>query len=199
MGVAQQIGNQVLNLNTYYKSAKNMLDDSQLLNTSIAQPYNFAEGYAYGVEFSVNGRITEGLSDYFNYSYEIAKGRGLGGGLFDSPEVSADYQFLDHVQVHTANAGVTYQRDRWYWTGQGLFGSGLRTGDGNSLSLPSHFTADTSLGYNFSADSWASKSRVSLDLLNVTNNIYPITIANGFNGSHYAAGRELFVRFAKDL
>jgi outer membrane receptor protein involved in Fe transport len=199
VGIAQQVATQVFNLNVYYKSAKNMLDDSQLLNTSIAQPYNFAVGYAYGVEFSVNGKITDDWSDYANYSYEIAKGKGLGGGLFASPEVSSGYQFLDHVQVSTANAGVTYKRDRWWWTGEGLFGSGLRTGDGNSLSLPSHFSADTSVGYDFSGDTWLSKTKLSLDLLNLTNNMYPITIANGFNGSHYSVGRELFVRLSKDI
>ena len=199
VGMSQQVGEQVFTVNTYYKSAKNMLDDSQLLNTSIAQPYNFAQGYAYGVEFSVSGKITEEWSDYLNYSYEIAKGEGLGGGLFSSPEVSTNYQFLDHVQVHTANAGLTYRRDHWWWTGEGLFRSGLRTGDGNSLSLPSHFTADTSVGYDFSGTSWLSKTKLSLDLLNITDNVYPITIANGFNGSHYAAGRELFLRLSKDL
>ena len=53
--------------------------------------------------------------------------------------------------------------------------------------------------YDFSGDSWLSKSKLSIDLLNITDNVYPITIANGFNGSHYAAGRELFVRLSKEL
>ena len=99
VGVSQQVGDQVLNLNVYYKSAKNMLDDSQLLNTSIAQPYNFAEGYAYGVEFSLEGKIIPGLTDYFNYSYEIAKGKGVSGGIFAlAPnDISNGYQYLDHV------------------------------------------------------------------------------------------------------
>lgn len=199
LGVSQQVRDQALGLNVYGKTARNMLDDSQLLNTSIAQPYNFHDGYAYGAEFSVNGKINESWTDYANYSYEIAKGRGLGGGLFASPEVSSGYQFLDHVQVHTANAGVTYKQDHWWWSGQGLFGSGLRTGDGNSLSLPSHLTFDSSVGYEFGVqtNSWLSKMKLSLDLLNVTDNVYPITIANGFNGSHYAVGREVFVRVGR--
>jgi outer membrane cobalamin receptor len=203
VGIAQQVGNQVFNLNTYYKRAKNMLDDSQLLNTSIAQPYNFAEGYAYGVEFSVTGKITEEWSDYFNYAYEIAKGNGISGGLFSFPAgTSPDtggYQYLDHVQVHTANTGLTYRKDHWSWSGQGLFGSGLRTGQNNQLSLPSHLTADTTVTYDFSGTSWISKTRLSADLLNIFNNLYPITISNGFNGSHYAAGREFFMRLSKDL
>ncbi len=201
VGVSQQFGDQIINLNTYYKSAKNMLDDSQLLNTSIAQPYNFAVGYAYGVELSVEGKIVPGLTDYFNYSYEIAKGKGISGGIFAlAPgDISTGYQYLDHVQIQTANAGLTYRRDRWSLTGQGFYGSGLRTGPGNSLSLPGHFTTDASATYDFSGDSWLSKTKLSVDLLNITDNVYPITIANGFNGSHYAAGRELFIRLSKEL
>ena len=78
VGVAQQIGdNQVVSVNGYYKNAVNMLDDVQLLNTAVSQPYNFAIGYAYGLEFTIKGQITKELSDYVNYSYEIAKGSGV--------------------------------------------------------------------------------------------------------------------------
>ena len=202
-GVAQQLGGQqVALLNVYYKNATNMLDDAQLLNTSIAQPYNFAKGYAYGVELSLKGQITSDWSDYANYSYEIAKGQSISGGIFAFPAGTTfdpGYQFLDHVQVHTANTGVTYVKNHFWWTTQGLFGSGLRTGDGNSKSLPSHFSADTTVGYEFHGNSWLSKFKLSGDVLNVLDNRYPITVANGFNGSHYAAGREIFLRLSKEL
>jgi len=46
------MGTQLVTVNAYYKDATNMLDETQLLNTGIDQPYNFATGYAYGVEFS---------------------------------------------------------------------------------------------------------------------------------------------------
>ena len=202
-GVAQQIGNsQVVAVNVYYKSAIHMLDDAQLLNSSIAQPYNFDDGYAYGLEFSLKGQITEDISDYFNYSYEIAKGRGVSGGIFAFPAGQApsnDFQFLDHVQISTANAGLTYTKNHVLVTGQGLFGSGLRTGSNNTLSLPTHFTFNLTLGYEFHGESWWSKWKLAGDMLNMFNNVYPITVANGYNGSHYAAGREFFIRLAKEI
>jgi outer membrane receptor protein involved in Fe transport len=199
-GVAQQFAeSQVVAVNVYYKNATNMLDDAQLLNTSIAQPYNYATGYAYGIELSIKGQIDSDWSDYLNYSYEIAKGKGISGGLFTGVPVNPGYQFLDHVQEHTANAGVSYTKDHFWGSAQGLFGSGLRTDPDNSASLPSHFSMDLTAGYEFHGDSWLSRFKVSGDILNVLNNVYPITIANGFNGSHYAAGREFFIHLTKEL
>ena len=134
--------------NVYYKSAlTDLLDDAQLLNTSIAQPFNFATGYAYGIELSAKGQINDEWSDYVNYSFEIAKGQGISGGVFafqPGQPAAGDRLLiaLDHVQEHTANMGVTYAKSGFWVTGQGLFGSGLCTGPANSLSLPDHFTVD---------------------------------------------------------
>jgi outer membrane receptor protein involved in Fe transport len=197
-------GGQVINTNLYYKAATDMLDDTQLLNTAIATPYNYAKGYAYGLELSVKGKITPELSDFFNYSYDIAKGENISGGSFafspSSPATPGNtYIFLDHVQLHTANYGLSYSKDNYFGSVQGLYGSGLRTGPFNTASLPDHFTYDLTAGYQFARDSWISKWKVQGDILNIFNNVYPITIANGFNGSHYAAGREFFIRLTKEL
>lgn len=201
VGVAQQFGNaQVANLNLYYKNATNMLDDTQLLNTAIASPYNYQNGYAYGVEFSLKGKINSDISDYANYSYEIAKGQNISGGSFTGVTAPPNtYLFLDHVQIHTANAGLTYAKDQYYGTMQGVFGSGLRTGPNNSLNVPAHFTMDLSAGYNFMSSSWWGRWKVSADLLNAFDNPYAITIANGYNGSHYNAGREYLLHLTKEL
>ena len=203
IGIAQQfLERQAALLNFYYKDATNMLDDTQLLNTAIAQPYNFAKGYAYGLELSVKGEISDHWTEYLNYSYEIAKGYGISGGIFAFPsgqQPQNNWKFLDHVQVQTANAGVTYREDRFWWTTQGLYGSGLRTDPNNGTSLPAHFTFDTTIGYEFRGDAWYSRFKISGDILNIFDNVYPITIANGFNGSHYAAGRQFFVRVSKEL
>jgi outer membrane receptor for ferrienterochelin and colicin len=204
-GIAQQfLETHVAMLNVYYKNATNMLDDMQLFNTSIAQPYNYQTGYAYGVELSMKGEINSHWSQYVNYAYEIAKGKGIGGGLFvfqgtGNTPPSTSYKFLDHVQVQTANAGLTYKLEQFSWTTQALFGSGLRTDPNNGTNLPPHLTFDTTLGYQFNGDSWATRFKVAVDILNILDNSFPISIANGFNGSHYAAGREFFIRLGKEL
>jgi outer membrane receptor protein involved in Fe transport len=202
-GIDQQIGSQQLaTVNVYYKTATNMLDDTQLLNTSIASPYNYQNGYAYGIEYSLKGKINEDFSEYFNYSYEIAKGENISGGTFainPSTIPANTYLFLDHVQEHTANTGLIFARDQYSVSAQGLFGSGLRTGPNNTNHLPSHFSFDLSAGYEFKGSEWYNNVKVSGDIFNIFNNTYPITIANGFNGSHYEAGREFFIRLTKQI
>ncbi|MGZ3653387.1 MAG: TonB-dependent receptor plug domain-containing protein, partial [Bdellovibrionota bacterium] len=203
VGIAQQLfEDHLLSLNGYYKDATNMLDDAQLLNTSIAQPYNFEKGYAKGIEASWKGQFGEAFTGYVNYTYEIAKGRGKSGGIFAFPKgtvSTGDYQFLDHVQLQTANGGVGFSKDHFMASLEGLWGSGLRTGPNNSGHLPPHFSMDTTVGYEFRGDTWWSRWKTSADVLNIFDNVYPITVANGFNGSHYAAGRQFFLRVTKDL
>lgn len=205
MGIAQEIPaiNQVVSVNTYRKNSQNLLDDSQLFNTAISQPINFASGFVYGTEVSIKGQLMEGLTDYLNYSYCIAMGTGLSGGLFTLPVGQlppGGYQYLDHAQMHTLNAGATYKFNHWWFTAQGLFGSGLRTGQNNIYELPHHFTMDATAGYEFQGHEWWNSGlKVSLDLLNIFNNRYPISVANGFNGSHYAPGFQIYGHIVKEL
>src|SRR6185312_12691871 len=109
-----------------------------------------------------------------------AKGKGLSGGLFAFPAGEApsnSYTYLDHCQINTANAGVRYHHNALWWALQGNYGSGLRTGPDNSRSLPAHLTGDTTVGYEF-----AHAFKLSADVLNLSDQRYPISIANGFNG-----------------
>ena len=150
----------------------------------------------------MSGNVAANWQYFANYSYEDARGEGLSGGIFafdPSTSTSGSYQFLDHVQLNTANAGLTYQVDSYWATLTGLYGSGLRTGAHNSVSLPGHTTFDATIGYQFHDEKFWSKWRVALDLTNLLDNPYPININNGFNGSHYAAGRQVFIRLAKEL
>jgi hypothetical protein len=80
-----------------------------------------------------------------------------------------------------------------------MYGSGLRTGDHNSVTLPSHVTFDTTVGYEFTGDRWYNRFKASLDVVNILDNVYPITIANGFSGTQYAQGRQIFFRISKEL
>ena len=198
-GLTQQIlDQQILGLTAYYKSMDNAIDEHQLYRTSLTQAFNYNTGYAYGVEFSLRGKLSEDWSNYFNYSYSMGMGFESQGGV-GLPSSTLVGTVLDHIQAHTSTLGATYSKNNVWWTGQLLYGSGLRTGDYNSVTLPAHFVFDTTVGYKFYGESWASRFKISLDVLNVFDNAYPITIANEFSGTQYAPGRQFFFRLAKEI
>lgn len=202
VGIAQQLGDHLIALKGYYRWSHDELDDTQLLNTNILQPVNYAVGHHYGVDLAVSGRIDAHWSDYLNYSYSIARVRGISGGIFGvgpSEFPSDSFVALDEEQIHTANAALTYNSRHFWWTGQELFGSGLHTGPNNVAGLPSHFSTNMTFGYDFSKESWLSKTKLSLDILNAFNNIYVISLANDFNANHFAAQREFIVHLSKEL
>lgn len=201
-GAAQQWGEQLLSLVTYYKDAVNLLDDTQLLNTAIAEPYNYAQGYVYGTELSFSGRFLERFTDFFNYTYEVAQGSGASGGLFALPPgtvVPTDWQYLDHCQINTANAGLTWSLGGLSLGATALYGSGLRTGPNNSVSLPPHFGMDGTVSYAVKGSHWLEDMKVALDVTNIFDNVYPLTVDNGFNGSHYEAPTAWTLHLVKTL
>jgi outer membrane cobalamin receptor len=207
-GAAQQWGGQLLSVNTYYKDAVNLLDDTQLLNTAITEPYNYAKGYVYGTEASINGKFLEHFSESLTYTYEIAQGYGASGGLFALPPAAllaeeqggADFwQYLDHCQINSANADLAWSLGGFSVGFTGLYGSGLRTGYDNTVSLPPHFTVDGTVAYAVRGSAWLEDFKLALDVTNIFDDVYPIFIDNGFNGSHYVAPTEFTVHLIKTL
>lgn len=200
-GLEQKVSEtQTATFTAYYKQATDLLDDAQLLNSALQQPFNWAKGYAYGAEFTLRGKITEHWSHYLNYSYGVAKGSGISGGLFAINSSPSDgYQLLDHVQRHTASAGLTYEMPRLSGSLIGKYGSGLPTGPSNNFKAPAHTSWDTTLSYNLLGADSRNRLFATLDVLNIFDNHYAIFIANGFNGSYYAAGRELIVHLSLEI
>ncbi len=202
-GWAQQMGTHLFTLNGYLKLATNMLDESQLLNTGIDQPFNYAQGYAQGIEVSLRGKLDKDWSDFANYTYSLAEGEGISGGDFAFTQAllppQGIYQPLDHAEIHTVNFGLTYNPGDLWITGTGYFGGGLSSGPGLAERLPSHFTYDATIGYAFKKGTGLNGLKASLDVINIGNYPYVIFINDGYNGNHYENGREFVFRLAEQI
>jgi outer membrane receptor protein involved in Fe transport len=199
IGVDQQLGDHLVKVGAYLRNGSNTLDDQQLLNTDFVQPINYAESRAYGLEFSLRGRIDSHWSDYFNYAYNVTRVRGINGGAFAMPAGNfpdSFFVYLDQEQFHTANAALMYSTDRIWATLQGLFGSGYHTGPNNGFGLPDHLTANATVGYHFTQASWLSRFKLSVDLINIFDDHYPICLGTHFNANAFAPGREVFVNLS---
>ena len=135
LGVQQKLGGLTVGVDAYYKKAKNLVDEGQFGAPIILTPFNYREGYAKGVEFSVN--YTGGhLTAYANLAIARAKGKDIVSSQFnfdpgDLAYIHNHFIFLDHDQTYTASAGATYRLGDTRVSGDLLYGSGLRrTPDG---------------------------------------------------------------------
>ena len=79
----------------------------------------------------------------------------------------------------------------------GNYGSGLRTGPSNTLTVPAHVRLDATLEYQFVKV--PLRPRVAIDVINLLDAHYAFRVANGFVGSAWAPPRSVFVRLAIPL
>jgi outer membrane receptor protein involved in Fe transport len=135
-------------VDAYYKRITNLIDEGQFGQALILTPFNYAEGRAQGVEFSVT-YAGPPWSGYLNFAVSKAKGKNIvsGQSLFAPDELAyiADhFIYLDHDQRYSLSGGLTYRFGANRISGDMIYGSGLRnTPDGappNSGKLSAYAT-----------------------------------------------------------
>ena len=112
----------------------------------ILSPFNYAQGYAKGLELSAN-YINNNWSGFANFTYQKAQGKNIisSQSLFGPDKLAyiADhYIYLDHDQTYTMSGGVSYRFGANQISGDAIFGSGLRSTGAdnvpNCTSLPNY-------------------------------------------------------------
>ena len=132
VGVEQKLGAFTIGLDAYYKKAKNLIDEGQFGAPIILTPFNYAQGFAKGVEVSAN--YAKGpLTAYANLAVSQAKGRDIVSSQFnfdpaDLAYIQTHFIYLDHDQTITpASAGAAYKTQGGGRVSADLiYGSGLR-------------------------------------------------------------------------
>jgi hypothetical protein len=180
--------------------AWNQSDDTIIGSTTLVTNYNFARGYAYGLDTRADLAIGSWLRAFVNLSVVDARGQDIASAKFlFAPDVLADHSFqtLDHVQTVTANGGLVAREGGFAATLLANYGSGLRTGPLNDQHVPEHVRFDVTMQYAFA--SIPLRPILALDVINLFDAHYAYRIANGFVGSSYAAPRSIFVRLSIPL
>ena len=182
-------------LNIWGKLATDQLDEVEFGNTTIASPYNFAEGRAGGIELTVDAVITQNLTAFGNVSFGTAQGKQIATAkyLFGPDDLAnSDWQTLDHAQTWTANAGASYRDGGTQLSTQLAYGSGLRTGANNESHVPGWVRVDVTLAHDFL--NLPLRPTFAIDVVNLFDARYAYRLYNGFNGSHWAPGRSVYLR-----
>ena len=183
VGVEQRLGPVTLGLDTYYKRARNLLDEGQFGAPIILTPFNYRDGYAKGVELSASYEHGP-FSAYANLAISEAKGRDIISSQFNIDPAELAYIqdhwiHLDHDQTYTASAGGTWKLGDTTLSGELIYGSGLRsTPDGeapNSSHLPGYVQVNLSVSHEFAGP----KIKVRADVINLFDKVYEIRDGSG--------------------
>jgi hypothetical protein len=192
-GVERRFGSALkLAMDAYYKRKRNLLDEGQFGSAVVLSPFNYAKGYAWGVELSAN--YTKGPVDiYANVARGQEKGKNIvSSQFFFAPDelayIADHYIFTDHSQRWTASGGASVTiKDGWGTlvpTLDVLYGSGLRKDDPagivpNGGELPGYFVVNAGIAQNFTGPGVLHGVTVRLDVTNLFDKVYLIRDGSG--------------------
>lgn len=205
-GISQKItGHLQVGVDSYYKYAKQQLDDGLFGQTLILQPFNYSRGRIYGAEFT-SSYTDGGFSAYANFAYSVAQGESWSSSqyLFDPDDlayVKNNWIYLDHDQELTGSFGTSYlfkESDRTSTLVylDALYGSGLRTDETtasgetipNGGTVSPYYSINCGIEQSFKLDkNRALKAR--FDIVNLTDNSYELRDGTGVgvNAASYGA------------
>jgi outer membrane receptor protein involved in Fe transport len=192
-GVEQRFnGGLKLALDAYYKRKKNLLDEGQFGSAVVLSPFNYAKGYAWGVELS--GNYTHGPLDlYANVARGQEKGKDIiSAQYFFAPDELAyihdHYIYTDHSQKWTASGGGSYTIKDGLGTlvptMDFIYASGLRTDDPNGIvpnggEQPHYWVFNAGISQNFTGPGALKGVTIRADVLNLFDKKYQIRSGEG--------------------
>ena len=137
-GIQQKLLDNTLTLgaDSFYEQAVHLIDEGQFGAPIILTPFNYRYGLIGGVEFSANYSIQD-FSAYGNVSFQAAHGKQWESSQFnftpaDFAYLQDNYIHLDHEGRVAASGGVSYMWMGTRFSGDFIFGTGLR----QALMLP---------------------------------------------------------------
>jgi outer membrane receptor protein involved in Fe transport len=214
-GVEQRFkGGFKLAVDAYYKIKRNLLDEGQFGSSLVLSPFNYAKGYAWGVELS--GNYNHGPIDlYANVARGQEKGKAIASAqYFFAPDELAYIQnhwiYTDHSQKVTASGGASYTIKDGLGTlvptADFVYGSGLRTDDPagivpNGGELPGYWVFNAGIAQNFTGPGALKGLTVRADVLNLFDRKYQLRSGEGVGvgAPQWGQRRGVFVGITKQF
>lgn len=163
----------------FYEITHHYLDTGQFGVVPIFAPFNYNRGFMWGNELALNYHGGP-LSAYANLTLgrNMQKGVATGQFNFDPDElayIDAHHIILDHQPLVGVSGGATYRWDRWTFSMDGIYSSGLRAGFADTEQLPNVVQINASIGRSFDVPGVGEVTDrlVLLNVLDRTNLIRP--------------------------
>ena len=183
LGVMQKVTPEMnIGLDSYYKIVRNMTDEAQFGPALIFSDLSFDKAYIYGVELTGNYK-SGNFGTYANFAYNICRATNIVAGQWSWPQDELTYMsnhwvYLDHDQIYTASAGISYNLSGTVLNADAGFGSGLRRGFANEQKMPNSVQVNLGAKRKFQLlDLGPFEARISV--INVTDNINAIRDSGG--------------------
>lgn len=207
VGVLQKFGPHFnAGLDSFYKKARNLVDEGQFGAPIILTPFNYREGYAYGFELSLNYSAGP-LQAYANLSAERAEGRDIVSSQFafdpaDLAYIRTHYIYLDHDQRFSGSAGLSYLIAGVRVGGDLIYGSGLRksTDTPNGGELGPYTSVNLTLSKTIDSLP-GGPTELRVDVVNAFDAVYEIRDGTGVGvgAPQFGARRGLFFGVRKNF
>ncbi|MEO6093992.1 MAG: TonB-dependent receptor [Novosphingobium sp.] len=212
-GVQQKLGKSfTIGLDSYYKIKRNLLDEGQFGSSLVLSPFNYARGYAWGVELRAS--YEQGpFSLYGNVARGQERGKRIVSSEFffgqdELDYIAGHYIFTDHSQRWTASGGgsvtIADGIGTLVPTADFLYGDGLRADDPargipNGGKLRPYFTANLGIAQNIKGHGPLNGVSLRIDVVNVFDKSYLIRDGSGVGvgAPQYGARRGFFAGIRK--
>ncbi|MEO6972647.1 MAG: TonB-dependent receptor [Rhodoferax sp.] len=206
VGASHRVNDKLtLSADAYYKNIRNLLDEGQFGQALILSPFNYAKGYARGLELSARYNDAH-WAGYVNFAVQKAQGTNIisSQSLFGAAElayIANHYIDLDHDQTYTISAGTSYRFGDNQISGDLLFGSGLRnTPDGsapNGGTLPGYTVVNAAFVHTWKQAAGDLVGRVSL--LNLFDRTYLLRDGTGVGvgAPQYGLRRSIYLNLTR--
>ena len=206
-GISHQFNkNWTVNLDGFYKDARNLVDLGQFGSAVILSPFNYRTGKVYGSELSSTYKMDK-WSLFGNFSYVQTAAHDIDSQQFliDNAELAyiADHDIhLDHESQYTVSAGAWYdvtRNDLVY--ADLLFGSGLRSGFANTAKQPSYSPVNVGYQHTFRTNSPRDAVKFRVDVLNIFDQAYELRDGSGIGvaAPQWGQRRSFYVGLAYDF
>jgi len=205
VGVSRQLSKPwQVNLDGFYKSARNLIDEGQFGAAIIESPFNYAVGTVYGADISSTYKYG-GLSTFGNFAWVHTLAHDIDSQQFEFGNdelayIQAHNIQLDHDSTFTASAGVSDEltkNDLVYV--DLLFATGLRRGFANTGQEPVYSPVNLGYQHVFHPDgSPRQLVRLRFDIVNVFDEAYQLRDGTGVGvgAPQYGQRRSFFLGLA---
>ncbi len=183
VGITQQVTTGLnVGIDSYYKKARDLIDEGQFGPALIFETFNYSKGRVYGVEFT-SSYTRDNLYMYGNFAYSVAQGTQVESGQFNfAPDelkyISNHYIFLDHDQTFSSSVGAVYRWQGFMFSVDGIYGSGLRDKFANTGNLPYYIQVDAGISKHFVLPT-VGGMEARLAVVNLNDRIYQIRNGSG--------------------